>query len=401
MIVLHTSDWHLGARTGGVDRTDDVFARIDELMAVVDERQVDLLLIAGDIFDEYRAERLPRILSRLGSALRSRIDAGLSVVALAGNHDREHVIPMLRTASHLFGVGDGRVVFTERPVVVPVTSRSGSEQLQVVCLPYPTPIRYDLVATSWASREAKHAELATATRRAVAELAEQAERERPGIPTIAAGHLYVRGVTAQLHGMTEAEEVPLERGDLPSYTYVALGHIHRAQALGSEAIRYCGSIERMDRGEAGDQKGALLVQMDGGRLVSVGTVPVNATPFAAVEAKSEADLDAARAEMPEPERTMVSLAITVDHTTPVSAIVARARALFPRLYGTHELRRTSSPKGKAGAHGIEAADVTGTVRSYLATALAGDPDRDAVTALAEELLASSASDLIGRPGALP
>lgn len=396
MLVLHTSDWHLGAKTGGVDRLDDAFARIEELMAIVDQRQVDLLLIAGDVFDEARADRLPPIFSRLGKALGPRIADGLSVVALAGNHDREHVFPLLRTAKDLLAGGGDRVVFTERPKLVPVQNRDGTEQLQVTCLPYPTPSRYDLAAGSWSSREAKHGELAAAMRRAIDDLATEAERYRPGVPTIASGHFYVRGVAAHLYCMTEAEDIPIERGDLPGYAYVGLGHIHKGQDLGSDAIRYCGSIERMDRGEANDDKAALLVDLDlgakGPRLVSVEAIPLDATPFSVVDASSEADLEAAHAAMADPDRTMVSLRISVDHTTSVSAVVARARALFPRLYGAPELRRAGSPNSKiSGSHSIESADVAGTVRSYLDASLAGDPDREPVIALAEELLDADAA----------
>lgn len=392
MLILHTSDWHLGARTGGIDRLDDAFDRIDELMAVIDERQADVLLIAGDVFDEARADRLPAIFSRLGRVLGPRVADGLSVVALAGNHDREHVFPLLRTAKALLAAAGDRVTFTERPRLVPVTNRAGTEQIQIACLPYPTPSRYDLEATSWASREAKHAELAAAMRRAINDLAEEAARDRPGIQAIASGHFYVRGVAAHLYCMTEAEDIPIERGDLPGYAYVALGHIHKGQDLGSDAIRYCGSIERMDRGEAGDDKSVLLVTLDGPRLTSVEPVPLNATPFATVDASCEADVDAAHDAMTDPDRTMVSLRVVVEATTSVSAVVARARALFPRLYGAPEIRRTGPAQTtRPGAQTVEAQDVAGTVRAYLDANLAGDPDREPVMALAEHLLAADAA----------
>jgi DNA repair protein SbcD/Mre11 len=407
MKLLHTSDWHLGARLGGIDRAEDAFARIAELCAVIDSHEVDCLVIAGDVFDETRADRLPVLLHRLGGLLRPRVADGLKVVALAGNHDRPHVFPLLQSAAALLGANDGSgtVVFTDTPRLVTVTSRDQSEQLQLACLPYPFHERYALAAQNWPTRDAKHRELGDAVRRSMGELADEAERTNPGVPAIMAGHLLVRGATVGegFYCLSEAEDVPVERGDLPGYAYVALGHIHKPQTLGSDHVRYCGSIERMDLGEAADDKAALLVTLDGNRVVDTSPVPLAATPFARVQASDVDELTAVHADMADPERTLVSLTVLDTGATRIGVLLTRARHLFPRLYGHPQILRTATRAGAGAGVGLDRADVAGTVRTYLARTLADDPHASALRELATELLAEEGivADLTPQSGDVP
>lgn len=391
MKILHTSDWHLGARIGRLDRADDAFARITELAALIDEEGVDLLLVAGDVFDETRTHQLGGLLRRLGDILAPRIADGLHAVFLAGNHDKESVFPFLNAAKELFGAGAAeRVAFVERPSVIEVPSRTGGDAVAVVCVPYPTHFRYDLEARGWPSRDVRNRELADAVRARITELTEEAARRCAGLPTVMAAHLLIRGADIG-HGtycLTEAEDIPVERGDLPAWDYVALGHIHKPQDMGHPNIRYSGSIERMDLGEAGDHKGAVLVEVAGRGKVTHRTVELAATPFAAIEASNETELRERHAEMDDPLHTLVSLTLAIDGTESVTGLVAKAHELFPRLYREPEIRRSIAATNASGTSGFDRTDVAGTVRRYLETRLGEDADTKPVIALAEELLAS-------------
>ena len=391
MKILHTSDWHLGARIGRLDRADDAFARITELAALIDEEGVDLLLVAGDVFDETRTHQLGGLLRRLGDILAPRIADGLHAVFLAGNHDKESVFPFLNAAKELFGAGAAeRVAFVERPSVIEVPSRTGGDAVAVVCVPYPTHFRYDLEARGWPSRDVRNRELADAVRARITELTEEAARRCAGLPTVMAAHLLIRGADIG-HGtycLTEAEDIPVERGDLPAWDYVALGHIHKPQDMGHPNIRYSGSIERMDLGEAGDHKGAVLVEVAGRGKVTHRTVELAATPFAAIEASNETELRERHAEMDDPLHTLVSLTLAIDGTESVTGLVAKAHELFPRLYREPEIRRSIAATNATGTYGFDRTDVAGTVRRYLETRLGEDADTKPVIALAEELLAS-------------
>ena len=69
MRFLHTGDWHLGARLGNQDRLPDQLGRLEEVCRYLDEREVDVLLVAGDVFDEHRSEALARVVRRLARLL--------------------------------------------------------------------------------------------------------------------------------------------------------------------------------------------------------------------------------------------------------------------------------------------------------------------------------------------
>jgi exonuclease SbcD len=395
MKLLHTSDWHLGARLGNQDRLPDQFERLEEICRYLDEREADILLVAGDVFDEHRSEALARIVRRLARLLRPRIEAGMWAVFIAGNHDREHVFPLIRGLQDLVSSdGRPRVVFAERPALTLVTARSG-EQAQLMLLPYPTPTRYDLPDERWPNPEAKRQRLAEALRECIGELSREA-RLRPGVPVVLCGHFLVRGVREGLYQLSEQEDVPVEPGDLPSYAYIALGHIHKPQRVGAPHIRYCGSLERMDRGEKDDRKTALLADMGRSGLQDLTELPLNATPFAHVTAASQDDLEQAARELLEPERTLVSLGLDLPHDQPVGPLLACARALFPRLWAPPEIEvhgATTPPAPPA----IDRRDVAGTVRSYLREALADDPDREELLRLAEDLLAEPVGAVRERP----
>jgi len=391
MKILHTSDWHLGARIGRVDRADDAFARITELTEVIDVEQVDLLLVAGDVFDETRAIQLGGLIRRLAQLLSVCITQGLRVVFLAGNHDREPVFALLQAASDLFGPGTAeRVTFVQRPVLLEVPSRDGTGAVALACIPYPTHFRYDLETRSWPSLDVRNRELAEAVRIRITELAEEAAVRCAGLPTVMAAHLLVRNakVGQGVYCLTEAEDVPVERGDLLAWDYIALGHIHKPQDMGHPNIRYSGSIERMDLGEANDTKSAVIVEVNGRGSARHRIVTLNTTPFASVQASTETDLLARREELGDPDRTLVSLTLVIDGTESVTGLVARAHELFPRLYREPEIRRTIHPGRETSVSGFDRSDVAGTVRGYLQEQLTGDPDAEQVLALADELLAS-------------
>lgn len=391
MKILHTSDWHLGARIGRLDRADDAFARIGQLAQVIDEENVDVLLVAGDIFDETRTYQLGGLLRRLARLLGPRISDGLHAVFLAGNHDKESVFPLLQAASELFGPGAAeRVSFVQRPAVLEVPSRDGSEAAAIACVPYPTHFRYDLETRGWPSRDVRNRELADAVRSRIGELINEAATRCKGLPAVMAAHLLVRGaeIGRGTYCLTEAEDIPVERGDLSAWDYIALGHIHKPQTMGHPNIRYCGSIERMDLGEAEDTKGAVLIEVAGRGSAMPRVVSLAATPFASIEASSEADLHACHDELDDPDHTLVSLTLAVDGTESVTGLVAKAHELFPRLYREPEVRRTIHPSGSTSESGFDRTDVAGTVRAYLQARLADDPDAEAVIALADHLLAS-------------
>lgn len=384
MRILHTADWHLGARLGSEDRIGDQLARLEEIATLLDSEEVDLLLVAGDVFDEHRSETLSKIVSRLARLLKPRIEGGLNVVFVAGNHDREHVFPLLRGLQDLVSFGeDRRVIFAQRPSIEKVTSQSG-DALQLVLVPYPTQFRYDLADERWPAPDAKRTALAAAVRERLSHLQKEAAGEH--LPTVMCGHLLIRGASGGTYELTEQEDVPLEAGDLPSYAYVALGHIHKAQQVGVPHFRYCGSIERMDRGEADDVKSVTLVDINDSGLEGIREVVLDATPFANLTASSAADLQSAADELADVDRTLVSLTLELKGDQSLGLLHAAARKLFRRMYRAPEIRWLDRPVETRPQMTMERIDVAGTVRRYLKEALKDDAEKDSLLSLADSLL---------------
>lgn len=385
MKILHTGDWHLGARLGSEDRIEDQMGRLEEISNILDSEEVDLLLVAGDVFDEHRSEPLSRIVSRLARLLKPRVENGLNVVFVAGNHDREHVFPLLRGLQDLVSSsGDRRVIFAQRPCAEQITTRLG-ESLQLLLVPYPTQFRYDLADERWPAPDAKRAALAAAVRQRLGQLQKEAAANR-ALPTILCGHLLIRGASGGAYELSEQEDVPLEAGDIPSYVYVALGHIHKPQQVGVPHFRYCGSIERMDRGEAQDTKSVTLIEISRSGLEGVREVTLDATPFATLVGGSATDLEAAASALTNVDRTLVSLTLELQGDQSLGLLQARARELFKRMYRAPEIRWLDRPSEVRPHATMEKVDVAGTVRRYLHEALKDDPDREPLMSLADDLL---------------
>lgn len=385
MKILHTSDWHLGARLGNQDRLPDQFARLEEICSAIDEHEVDVLIVAGDIFDEHRAEPLAKIVVRLARLLQPRAAAGLTSVFIAGNHDREHVFPLLAGLQDLVAPeGKRRVLFASRPALETIATREG-ELLQMMLLPYPTPSAYSLAAESWPSPDTKRAALAEALRATLKELSASARASKT-IQTVLVGHFLLRGAVGSGYELSEQEDVIVEAGDLPVYGYAALGHVHKPQHVGAPYIRYCGAIERMDRGEASDVKQALLVRMGRSGLEEVVPIPLSATPFELVDASSESELEDAASAMQERERSLVSIRLTLNRDQSLASMQDLARRLFPRMYRAPEIT-WSDESEPASVPSVEKKDPRSTVRMYVEKVVPeDDPARGALLDVADDVM---------------
>ena len=86
MRILHTSDWHLGRSFKTVPLLDEQVGFVDQVVDIVDSEGVDLVVIAGDVFD--RALPPAEAVEAWYGALERVVDAGAQVVGIAGNHDQ-------------------------------------------------------------------------------------------------------------------------------------------------------------------------------------------------------------------------------------------------------------------------------------------------------------------------
>ncbi len=362
MRLLHTSDWHLGARVRGIDRTPDQLARLQEIFSFTKERNVDLLLVAGDVFDEYRPAHMDRVLAELAELIRPELDRGLRAVFVAGNHDKEHLFPLLNTVRQLVGANTASQVD-------------------------PSQDRYGLQALTFQDGADRRRQLAEAARVWIREMADELKRSRSKLPTVVVAHLLIRGLGADGFEISEADDIPLDAADLPNFTYVAMGHIHKAIQVGARNIRYSGSIERMDFGEAGESKSVVLVEIGPkGLLGDPEVLPLHPTRLVRIEAEVGDDLEAKAKAAGDLENAIVGLTLRVEPGQSTFAMQLKARALFPRLCQPIELQMTQVAGNGESRPTYERKDVPGTVHSYLNEVLENDPDREALLAMADQLL---------------
>jgi exonuclease SbcD len=264
MRLLHTSDWHIGRSLHGTDLLTEQEQVLRALADVVAAEEVDVVLVAGDVYDRaVPAADAAAVLSRVVARLRR---AGATVVMTPGNHDSAR---RLGTFSELLAAGGLHVRTETARLDEPVLLRDAHGEVAVYGLPFlePEVARFELGMPTARSHEAV---LAEAMDRVRADLF-----LRPGVRSVVLAHAFVGG------GLPSDSERDISVGGVDlvpapvfdGVDYVALGHLHRPQTL-TPRLRYSGSPLAYSFGEAGQQKQAWLVELDGSGLAEVRPVPL-------------------------------------------------------------------------------------------------------------------------------
>jgi len=270
MRLLHTSDWHLGRSFHGVGMLDAQRAFVDQLVSAVERDGVDVVLIAGDVYD--RALPGVDVVHLLDDALVRLTGAGAKVVLTSGNHDSAI---RLGFASRLLERGGvhlrTRVEDLDQPLLLPLgTDAAGNDAvLALYGIPWLEP---RLVAEQFGVETASHFEV---TRAATGLIREDIARRSAS----AAVHSVVLAHTFASGGISSDSErdlsiggvgaVPLDLFD--GFTYTALGHLHGRQQL-SESVRYSGSPLAYSFSESTHRKGAWLIDVGAEGITSVSEV---------------------------------------------------------------------------------------------------------------------------------
>ncbi|WES64227.1 exonuclease SbcCD subunit D [Microbacter sp. GSS18] len=258
MRMLHTSDWHIGRSFHGHSTLDALSGVLDELVARVRDEDVDVVIVAGDVFDS--AAPSAACYPVLTSALRGMADAGARVIVTSGNHDSAARLgfqaELLREGIHI--VTDPRTVGT------PITIDDADGPVHVYALPYLEPA---LVRHVWPDvpLRTQHQVIEHAMGLVRADMAERGGRSVVVSHCFAAGVEATPGVEREIRQGT-LDVVPLSAFDGPDY--VALGHIHGRQKL-SDRVRYAGAPLYYSFGEADKPRGAWIVDLDAQGLAGV------------------------------------------------------------------------------------------------------------------------------------
>ena len=326
MRLLHTSDWHLGRSFHREDLLPAQVRFVDHLVDVVQSERVDVVLVAGDIYD--RALPTADAVSVLDEAL-SRLRERAKVVLISGNHDS----PRRLGFGHRLIDAAGVFLRTDpRSAGQPVLLDDEHGPVAIYPLPYLEP---DAVAPLLDCADRGHAAVVGA---AMARVRADLTGRSPGTRSVVMAHAFATGGQA-----SESErdisvgglcDVPLDA--FRGVDYVALGHLHGSQQL-SPAVRYSGSPVAYSFSEERHRKSSWLVELGPSGLGAVSRIDA---PVGRRLARLTGRLDDLLNEEKYARYEDRYLAVTLTDPVRPREPMERLRSRFP-----HTLQLTFEPEG--------------------------------------------------------
>ncbi|CAH0189120.1 Nuclease SbcCD subunit D [Microbacterium oxydans] len=262
MRILHTSDWHIGRTFHGSSTMEALAGVLEALTEQVREHAVDVVIVAGDVFDSATPSAAAYTL--LGDALVALHGTGATVIVTSGNHDSA-----ARLGFQARLLRDGIHVLTD-PLAIgtPVTVDDADGPVHFFGIPYLEPA---IVRQHWPEGDSDGRQLRTQaqTMAHAMQLVRSGIEAHPG-RSVAIAHCFAAGVDATAGLEREVRQggldvVPLSVFDGPDY--VALGHIHGRQQL-SERVRYAGAPLHYSFGEQHKPRGSWLIDLDAAGFAS-------------------------------------------------------------------------------------------------------------------------------------
>lgn len=257
MRILHTADWHIGKIVNEFSMLEDQEYYLNQLVDKVKKLNIDVLIMAGDLYDRAIP---PKEAVTLANKIMTRLikEAGIPVLAIAGNHDSnerlEYAAELLET-SNLFI--EGTVKRTTRKVTIDgvnfyllpfadhITVRQLLEQEDIRDLEDATRAQVELMKADMNTAETNiliaHGYIVNQTKESV----ENSDSERP----LSIG-------TAEF----------VDAGIFEDFDYVALGHLHKAQKVKWEKVRYSGSPLKYSKSEVPHKKKSWIVEIEKDKL---------------------------------------------------------------------------------------------------------------------------------------
>lgn len=282
MKILHTSDWHLGRALYGRKRYVEYEAFLNWLAGMIEDEHIDVLLVAGDVFDNstpsnHAQELYYRFLCRVAAA------PNRHVVVTAGNHDSPTFLNAPRELLKFLNIHVvGCAAETPENEVITIAGPDDEPRLIVCAIPYlrDRDIRIAEAGESIEDKERKIIEgIRTHYSRVYESAKEKRSRLKKPVPIVAMGHLFTAGgQTVDGDGVRELYIGSLLHVGTDVFPecidYLALGHLHIPQTVGgSNFIRYSGSPLPIGFGEARQEKSVVLVDFSG-NAPTVTTIPI-------------------------------------------------------------------------------------------------------------------------------
>lgn len=262
MKILHTGDWHLGKIVNQVYMTEDQEYILEELCKILDEEKPDVIIISGDIYDRAvppveAVELLDNVLSKI------LLEKHVPIIATAGNHDSPDRIAFGSNILQNNGLYiEGKLKRELRKVVL----KDELGPVNFYLLPYAHPME----VRSLFEKEEVHSHN-DAMRVIVESIKENVDYDERNVVVC---HGYISGLVELERSESER---PLSIGGteyveasiFKDFEYTALGHLHGAQKVTGDSIRYAGSLLKYSFSEVKQNKSVALVE-----LGAKGTTPI-------------------------------------------------------------------------------------------------------------------------------
>ena len=316
MLLLHTSDWHLGRIFHGLHMTDEQKTVLAQLVQIAVDRKVDAVLIAGDIYD--RAVPPTEAVNLLDNTLKELVMVhNIPVILIAGNHDNPD---RLNFGQALFAENKLFIYGPIDPNSKPVILNDEYGPVYFAPLPYCEPsVAAELSGTTIKTHEEA---LQWQLKNMLAQIPKTARK-------IALAHVFLTGSKE-----SPDSERPLSIGgsstvqaeNFSPFNYTALGHLHYCQQNG-EKIRYSGSLLKYSFNEVNQPKGLHLVNLDKDGKISVETLELEPKHQLAKLTGAFEDL----IDNPRQEVLNHYLQITLTDATPIIDAKNRLEVVYPHI----------------------------------------------------------------------
>ncbi len=368
MKILHTADWHLGKLIHGIYMTEDQRFYLAQLVEYLAENPVDLIIIAGDLFDRAippvdAIDLFDRFLEEVVLRL------NIPIIAISGNHDSPARLKFGRRLMQKHGY---HIITEFNPEMPPIILQDQYGEVHFHPIPYidPSTIKQAYKTDAVQSFD-------DAYRYLIEKLTPTLD---PHARHVAIAHAFVLHSSSDTP-LTSDSERPLAIGGsehvyskhFAPFHYTALGHLHQGHRVGSENIRYSGSLLKYSLSEQHHQKGMLLVELDGEGRTQI--EPLHFTP--------KRDLREVRGKLQELLKLPPSddyIFATLLDSTPILQPMEQIRSVFPNaMHIRRELGKVRTLKeDQARLKAISAIDDTTLFTGFYEAILERAPDKKSI-----------------------
>ena len=338
MKIIHLSDLHLGKRVNEFSMLEDQAYILTKIINVIDEERPDAVILAGDLYD--KSVPPAEAVTLLDDFLVRLVKRRVQVFVISGNHDSPERVAFAgrlieQSGVHLSPVYNG--------TVTPITLEDDFGPVNFYLLPFVKPAH---VRRFFPEQEI--ASYTDAVRTAVNAMGMDFSRRN-----VLVTHQFVTGAER-----SESEEVSVGGADnvdasvFDGIDYVALGHIHGPQNIGSERIRYCGTPLKYSFSEADHSKSVTVAELRKKGTLEIHTVPL--IPKRDLRELRGSYLELTARSNYTGTDTKDYLHITLTDEEDIPDVAAKLRVIYPNLMKLdYDNRRTRSQTAVGAAEDVE------------------------------------------------